>query len=114
MNGKKFEYNESSVEVRIVNIKTGDNINIDNLSSGEKQIISIFAKLYLDTENETIILIDEPELSLSINWQSMLIPDIVNTNRCRKLVAVTHSPYIFDNKYEAFTKSIKNVFRYKE
>lgn len=114
LNGKKFEYNESSVEVRIVNIKTGDNINIDNLSSGEKQIISIFAKLYLDTENETIILIDEPELSLSINWQSMLIPDIVNTNRCRKLVAVTHSPYIFDNKYEAFTKSIKNVFRYKE
>lgn len=114
LNGKRFEYNESNVEVNIINIASDTHININNLSSGEKQIISIFAKLYLDTENESIILIDEPELSLSIRWQSMLIPDIVNTGKCNKIVAVTHSPFIFDNEYEKYTKSIKNVFKHKE
>lgn len=114
LNGKKFEYNESNVEVNIINILSGTHISINNLSSGEKQIISIFAKLYLATENKSIILIDEPELSLSIKWQSMLIPDIVNTGKCNKIVVVTHSPFIFDNEYEKYTNSIKNVFEYKE
>lgn len=114
LNGKRFEYNESSVEVNIINMHNNTPININNLSSGEKQIISIFAKLYLDTETECIILIDEPELSLSIQWQSMLIPDMVNTNKCKKIVAVTHSPFIFENEYEKNTKSIKNVFKYGE
>ncbi len=113
LNGKRFEYNESSVEVNIINTLNNIPISINSLSSGEKQIISIFAKLYLDTEKESIILIDEPELSLSIQWQSMLIPDMVNTNKCRKIVAVTHSPFIFENEYEKYTKSIKNVFKYE-
>jgi len=113
LNGKKFEYNESSVEVKIINLESDTPISINNLSSGEKQIISIFAKLYLDTEKKSILLIDEPELSLSIKWQSMLIPDIVSTNKCEKIVVVTHSPFIFDNEYERNTKSMKNVFKYK-
>lgn len=113
LNGKRFEYNESSVEVKIINSESNTPISINNLSSGEKQIISIFAKLYLDTESKSILLIDEPELSLSIKWQSMLIPDIVNTNKCEKIVVVTHSPFIFDNEYEKNTKSMKNVFKYK-
>lgn len=113
LNGKRFEYNESSVEVSIINMESNTPISINNLSSGEKQIISIFAKLYLDTEDKAIILIDEPELSLSIKWQSMLIPDIINTGKCKKVVAVTHSPFIFDNEYEKYTSSIKNVFKYK-
>lgn len=114
LNGKEFEYNESDVEVNIINTASHTPINFNSLSSGEKQIISIFAKLYLDTEKECIVLIDEPELSLSIKWQSMLIPDMVKTNKCKKIVAVTHSPFIFDNEYEKYTKSIKNVFKYKE
>ena len=114
LNGKRFEYNESNVEVNIINLDSKTSININNLSSGEKQIISIFAKLYLDTEKESIILIDEPELSLSIEWQSMLIPDMVKTDKCNKVVAVTHSPFIFENEYEKYAKSMKNVFKYKE
>lgn len=109
LNGKKIEYNESEISVRILNdIRE---ININNLSSGEKQIISIFSKLYLDSEEESILLIDEPELSLSIKWQSMLIPDIVKTNKCKKIIAVTHSPFIFENEYQKNTKSMKEVFK---
>lgn len=40
---------------------------------------------------------DEPELSLSIEWQKMLLPDIIDSGKCKFLLAVTHSPFIFDN-----------------
>ena len=41
----------------------------------------------------------------------MLIPDIINTRKCKKLIAVTHSPFIFDNEYEKNTKSMRDVFK---
>lgn len=114
LNGKEIIYDEGNVQVTIINKLSGTPISINNLSSGEKQIISIFAKLYLGKEKDAVILIDEPELSLSIKWQSMLIPDIVSTKKCKKIIVVTHSPFIFDNEYENKTKSIKNVFKYGE
>ncbi len=65
------------------------------LSSGEKQIVSLFYHLYLSGEKKYIILIDEPELSLSVQWQKRLLPDILASQRCEFLAAVTHSPFIF-------------------
>jgi len=109
--GKKFVYNESDIDLKIVNDTNGNNININNLSSGEKQIISIFAKLYLELDEKSLILIDEPELSLSIKWQAMLIPDIMKTGKCKKIIAVTHSPFIFDNEFENSTRSMNEVFK---
>ncbi len=95
-----------------VNIKSDDDENasivFSNLSSGEKQMISIFSKLYLDNDKDYFILFDEPELSLSIEWQRMLIPDIMKTKCCRQLLAVTHSPFIFDNDYDRNTRSLQD------
>nr|WP_255356453.1 AAA family ATPase [Cylindrospermopsis sp. CR12] len=71
-----------------------------NLSSGEKQIISLFSKIYLEPHEDFIVLFDEPELSLSIEWQRRLLPDILKSNRCKLLLAVTHSPFIFDNELD--------------
>lgn len=77
-----------------------------NLSSGEKQIVSIFSKLILGDYKKTIILIDEPELSLSIEWQKKFLPDILETDRCSQLLAITHSPFVFDNCLDPFAKTI--------
>lgn len=44
-------------------------ITLPQLSSGEKQIVSLFNHLYLSNLNNFIVLIDEPELSLSVKWQ---------------------------------------------
>lgn len=54
-------------------------IDTQGLSSGEKQIISVFSKLYLEDNKKYIILFDEPELSLSIKWQAKFLPDIMDT-----------------------------------
>ncbi|MCG7546258.1 AAA family ATPase [Pseudoalteromonas sp. MM17-2] len=95
---KKLEYNESNVSVDIVRRKNGRSVDIETLSSGEKQIISLFAKLYLQKEDNIAIFLDEPELSLSIEWQKTILPDIVNSGRCVFLFTTTHSPFIFENE----------------
>ena len=73
---------------------------LNTFSSGEKQIVSIFSRLYLKDEERPrfLVLIDEPELSLSVPWQTKLISDMEKGACCGGIIAVTHSPFIFDNK----------------
>ncbi|MGT3292290.1 AAA family ATPase [Yersinia enterocolitica] len=79
---------------------------MDTLSSGEKQIISLFAMLYLKNDTNLAIFFDEPELSLSMEWQKTLLPDIVNSGKCNFLFCTTHSPFIFDNELIANTTDL--------
>lgn len=73
-------------------------VDLDGLSSGEKQIIAMFSYLLLLDSQKCILIIDEPELSLSVPWQKKLLPDIISTNGCEHIFTVTHSPFIFDNE----------------
>lgn len=97
---KQFRYDESSVDLDIYRNGTDEKVEINKLSSGEKQIISIFSKIYLEKTDNLIVLFDEPELSLSLPWQKRLLPDIMNSMKCKFLLAVTHSPFIFKNELE--------------
>ena len=99
---KEFRYDESSVSLRIYREGTDDIVELNKLSSGEKQIVSLFSRLYFEKFNNLIILFDEPELSLSIKWQQRLLPDIVNSQKIAFLLSVTHSPFIFKNDLEEY------------
>lgn len=68
LSGKKIEYDETMLTVDVLD-SDGSKIDFDDLSSGEKQIVSIFSKVYLDVTSQCIFIIDEPEISLSIKWQ---------------------------------------------
>ncbi|MFW6496690.1 AAA family ATPase [Acinetobacter baumannii] len=100
---KEVIYDESNVTINIVRKKNKKAVDIDTLSSGEKQIISLFAMLYLQKKEEVAIFFDEPELSLSIEWQKTLLPDIIDSGKCKFLFATTHSPFIFENSLEKHT-----------
>ncbi len=100
LNKKSIIYDEANVDISIIQTRNNSPIDIRNLSSGEKQIISLFSKIYLESSEEFILLFDEPELSLSIEWQKLLLPDILKSGKCRLLLAVTHSPFIFDNELD--------------
>lgn len=105
---KFVDYDESSVEISILDKRDGQTVELSQLSSGEKQIVSLFSKIYLSNSEELYILIDEPELSLSIEWQQKLIPDILDSGKCGFLCAVTHSPFIYtNNAVEDFADSIE-------
>ncbi|NER25940.1 MAG: AAA family ATPase [Symploca sp. SIO1B1] len=97
---KRIIYDEANVEISILQTRDNSPIELKNLSSGEKQIISLFSKIYLESSEDFILLFDEPELSLSLEWQRMLLPDILKSGKCKLLLAATHSPFIFDNELD--------------
>jgi energy-coupling factor transporter ATP-binding protein EcfA2 len=78
-----FDAKSYSILVRLLN--NGEPIELKDLSSGEKQIVSLFSHLYLHEDESFILLIDEPELSLSVPWQKLLLPDIWGSGRVRFL-----------------------------
>ncbi|WP_396188530.1 AAA family ATPase [Flavobacterium sp.] len=108
---KEVFYDEREIKIYIRSKITKEKIDLKNLSSGEKQIISIFSKVYLSSdEKRFIMLFDEPELSLSMFWQKELLPDIINSKKTDFLLAVTHSPFIFDNELNKYAVGLNEYF----
>lgn len=100
---KKVIYNESKIKIFIQSEITGEPLSLSQLSSGEKQLLTIFSKIYLsDQAQKFIMLFDEPELSLGLKWQRKLLADIVASGKCEFLLAATHSPFIFDNELDQY------------
>nr|WP_274611269.1 AAA family ATPase [Sphingomonas sp. JUb134] len=84
-------------------------VPLDKLSSGEKQIVSIFAYLLLSGQRDFILMIDEPELSLSVPWQKRFLPDLIRTESCAHIVSVTHSPFVFDNNLRSSVVDVRRL-----
>ncbi|NCT67869.1 MAG: ATP-binding protein [Rhodanobacteraceae bacterium] len=97
LQAKRFEFDDVGYRLTL-ELDRGGTIEMRGLSSGEKQIVSLFAQIYLGDAESYSLIIDEPELSLSVEWQKTLLPDIVSSGRCCFLAAVTHSPFIYDNE----------------
>lgn len=109
MEDKIFEYASSSFSFSILpqnGIKQNDSITTDQLSSGEKQIVSLFSHLYLTEKSNYFVLIDEPELSLSVPWQRKILANIKNGEFCSGLIAVTHSPFIYENELSQYAHGL--------
>jgi len=98
---KEFQYDAAGMKVLVKNLTTKGEVAFDDLSSGEKQVISMLAYMYLYDESR-FVLIDEPELSLSIEWQRRLLPDLVESPTCSQLLAITHSPFVFENELDPY------------
>lgn len=110
LNDKKFIYDQSELKLYIeldTFSQKGNRIELSKLSSGEKQIVSLFSKLYLENDKDIILIIDEPELSISMKWQRMLLPDIMRSENCKLLLTVTHSPFIFENEFDTDAKDMR-------
>ncbi|WP_432525957.1 AAA family ATPase [Serratia sp. BFP-2025] len=104
---KFLVYDVESLQVIVKDLHTNNPIGLEDLSSGEKQIISLMAHIYLDDTRKKIVLIDEPELSLSIEWQEHVLVDIVNSSSVIQMLAITHSPFVFNNELKTQVKSLK-------
>ncbi|AVQ26984.1 ATP-binding protein [Fusobacterium ulcerans] len=73
---------------------SGDEFDINQLSSGEKQLfLRTLAIKMLEPEN-SIILIDEPELSLHPKWQQRIIEIYQRIGKNNQIIVATHSPHI--------------------
>ena len=97
-------------------IKSKDNnqnIPLNSLSSGEKKLLIIFMHCLF---NEDVpILIDEPEISLSIIWQENLLPDLLKKTNIKQIIVATHSPAIIsDSILDKYIVPLPNSVIYKE
>ncbi|RTL62752.1 MAG: ATP-binding protein [Hyphomicrobiales bacterium] len=109
--GKTIRYDPDDLKVSITN-EDDKPVELRELSSGEKQIVSLFAHVFLeDTSN--LVFIDEPELSLSADWQTRFLPDLTKSRKCEFLLAVTHSPFIFDNELEPYAIDMRALLSYR-
>lgn len=88
-------------EKQIIFTKNGNNIAIDSLSTGEKQIVFRGTQLLRNANNmnNSIILIDEPELSMHPRWQVKILEyyrNLFNQNNIQssQLIISTHSEYV--------------------
>lgn len=72
-----------------------NNLSPFQLSSGEKQLFIILLTLLLQDTKPAILLMDEPEISLHLDWQRQLIAMAKNLNPNCQLIIATHSPSVF-------------------
>lgn len=93
------------IAVEIMNKK--ELLPLESLSAGEKQILSLFSYLLKNPE-DTFLIIDEPELSLSILWQEMILADIIKFN-VGGLIVATHSPFTITSALKKITHGINEL-----
>lgn len=67
------------------------------LSSGEKQILSILLTALTEDGKSHVLFMDEPEVSLHVDWQQSLIDNILLLNPNVQIILTTHSPAVIMN-----------------
>lgn len=82
--------------------KNAQIINSDALSEGEKQIIAIRGINDLLIENNTLLLLDEPDTYLHPSWQSQFMKEIIQYSDKAQFVITTHSPQLLTNMNPQF------------
>ena len=75
--------------------ENGEKIDATKLSSGEKQLLIILLTVLCQDEKPSILIMDEPEISLHFSWQYELIKIIRKLNPNCQLIIATHSASIF-------------------
>ena len=85
---------KNAKSIPIFTNSSGDKFDINELSSGEKQLfLRTLAIKMLNPEN-SIILIDEPELSLHPKWQQRIVDVYRKIGKNNQIIIATHSPHI--------------------
>jgi predicted ATP-binding protein involved in virulence len=88
---------ETSETKPIFRNSLGKEFDITGLSSGEKQLFLRALSLKFLEVNNSVILIDEPEISLHPQWQRKIIDVYERIGKNNQLIIATHSPHIIGN-----------------
>ena len=88
--GKQIVRTEN--EIRFSQI--GETLLPYRLSSGEKQMLVILLTVLVEDQQPYVLLMDEPEVSLHIEWQKQLIDLILELNPNVQIILTTHSPAV--------------------
>lgn len=116
MPSKKFEYDKEKGELSVTlqedSLKEVP-ISLSALSSGEKQLFILLTEALLQRERNYLFIADEPELSLHIKWQKMILPEMLKINPNAQVIVATHSPEVAGH-YPNKIINMANISSYNE
>ena len=92
----------------------GKSLALGDLSSGEQQEVVLLYELLFKVKEGTLVLIDEPELSLHVVWQKQFLDDLLKIIELQKInvIIATHSPQIINNRWD-LTVDLEENFQEK-
>ena len=103
--GKRIVRSEN--EIRFTQI--GEMLLPYQLSSGEKQMLIILLTVLVEDDQPYVLFMDEPEVSLHIEWQKRLIDLIVELNPNVQIILTTHSPAVVMNGWLDCVTEVRDI-----
>ena len=99
----RFRHKQVSVSPSGLSVITGDGtlLDLEKLSSGEQHELVMLYELLFRASGNSLILIDEPELSLHVAWQEQWVKDLEETAKLAdfRAIVATHSPEIIGDRW---------------
>lgn len=87
----------------------GEQLNPYQLSSGEKQMLVILLTVLVQDGAHSVLFMDEPEVSLHIEWQQCLIDLIRRLNYHAQIILTTHSPALIMNGWQDAVTEVSDI-----
>ena len=103
--GKRIIRTEN--EIRFTQI--GETLVPYQLSSGEKQMLAILLTVLVQDNEPYVLFMDEPEVSLHIEWQKQLIDLIIELNPNVQIILTTHSPAVIMNGWMDHVTEVSDI-----
>ena len=103
--GKKMIRTEN--ELRFTQI--GEVLLPYQLSSGEKQMLAILLTVLVEDNQHYVLFMDEPEVSLHVEWQQQLITLIRDLNPNVQVILTTHSPAVIMNGWADCVTDVEDI-----
>ncbi|MGP1350869.1 MAG: AAA family ATPase [Hoylesella marshii] len=91
--GKTIVRSENEIQF----MQMGETLMPYQLSSGEKQMLVILLTVLVEDSLPYVLFMDEPEVSLHVDWQQRLIDLIIDLNPNVQIILTTHSPAVIMN-----------------
>ena len=104
---KNLKVNDKN-EIFVISDKN-EILNLSDLSSGEKQLLILLGEALLQRKENWVYIADEPELSLHVSWQEVLVENIRKINPQGQILIATHSPDIVGS-FSSNIHKIENCF----
>lgn len=99
------------VGFEVYSTKTNDKISLQDLSSGEQHLFVLFYQMLFKHGKDTLLLIDEPEISLHVGWQKHFVDDLLEVLKLSPMTVImaTHSPTLIGSYW-----NLTSELRYEE
>lgn len=103
--GKKIVRTENEIRFS----QMGETLYPYQLSSGEKQILTILLTVLVEDSQPYVLFMDEPEVSLHVEWQKRLIDLILELNPNVQIILTTHSPAVIMNGWADCVTEVSDI-----